>query len=122
MMNQTPGPAWKRILLKLSGEALAGEDKFGIDGDILASTASELKNIVALGIELGVVIGGGNFYRGLSAAAKGMDRVGSDYIGMMATVMNALALQQALTASNVPCRVLSAIEISNWHLPRVSIS
>ncbi len=118
-MNQTPGPAWKRILLKLSGEALAGEDKFGIDGDILASTASELKNIVALGIELGVVIGGGNFYRGLSAAAKGMDRVGSDYIGMMATVMNALALQQALTASNVPCRVLSAIEISGVAEPYI---
>jgi uridylate kinase len=110
-MNQTSPPAWQRVLLKLSGEALAGDDKFGIEGDILSSTAAELKKIVELGIELGVVIGGGNFFRGMSAAAQGMDRVGSDYIGMLATAMNALALQQALQAQDVSARVLSAIEI-----------
>ena len=110
-MNQTPSPAWQRVLLKLSGEALAGDDKFGIEGDILSATAAELKKIVELGIELGVVIGGGNFFRGMSAAAQGMDRVGSDYIGMLATAMNALALQQALQAQGVSARVLSAIEI-----------
>lgn len=110
-MNQTSPPAWQRVLLKLSGEALAGDDKFGIEGDILSETAAELKKIVELGIELGVVIGGGNFFRGMSAAAQGMDRVGSDYIGMLATAMNALALQQALQAQGVSARVLSAIEI-----------
>ncbi|MGI9290004.1 MAG: UMP kinase [Gammaproteobacteria bacterium] len=110
-MNQPPSPAWQRVLLKLSGEALAGDDKFGIEGEILSTTAAELKKIVELGIELGVVIGGGNFFRGMSAAAQGMDRVGSDYIGMLATAMNALALQQALQAQGVSARVLSAIEI-----------
>ncbi len=118
-MSENAEPAWQRILLKLSGEALAGDDKFGIDGDILTSTANELKKIIDLGVELGVVIGGGNFFRGMSAAAAGMDRVGSDYIGMLATVMNALALQQALDALNVPCRVLSAIEISGVAEPYV---
>ncbi|MGB5707956.1 MAG: UMP kinase [Arenicellales bacterium] len=110
-MTETPSPVWQRVLLKLSGEALAGDEKFGIEGDILATTAAELKKIVDLGVELGVVIGGGNFFRGMSAAAQGMDRVGSDYIGMLATAMNALALQQALSAIGVSARVLSAIEI-----------
>jgi uridylate kinase len=110
-MKQNSSPAWQRVLLKLSGEALAGDEKFGIEGDILSDTAAELKKIVELGIELGVVIGGGNFFRGMSAAAQGMDRVGSDYIGMLATAMNALALQQALQAQGVSARVLSAIEI-----------
>lgn len=110
-MKQNSSPAWQRVLLKLSGEALAGDEKFGIEGDILSDIAAELKKIVELGIELGVVIGGGNFFRGMSAAAQGMDRVGSDYIGMLATAMNALALQQALQAQGVSARVLSAIEI-----------
>ncbi|MEJ2178439.1 MAG: UMP kinase [Gammaproteobacteria bacterium] len=110
-MKQNSSPAWQRVLLKLSGEALAGDEKFGIEGDILSDTAAEQKKIVELGIELGVVIGGGNFFRGMSAAAQGMDRVGSDYIGMLATAMNALALQQALQAQGVSARVLSAIEI-----------
>lgn len=110
-MNDQSSPAWQRILLKISGEALAGEDKFGIEGDILNGIASEISNLTNLGIELGVVIGGGNFFRGMSAAAQGMDRVGSDYIGMLATAMNALALQQALEAQGVKARVLSAIEI-----------
>jgi len=118
-MTEVIQPAWQRILLKLSGEALAGEEKFGIEGGILAKTANELKGIVELGIELGVVIGGGNFFRGMSAAAQGMDRVGSDYIGMLATAMNALALQQALNAVGVPSRVLSAIEISRVAEPYI---
>ncbi|MEM7194412.1 MAG: UMP kinase [Pseudomonadota bacterium] len=118
-MNTPSKPAWQRILLKLSGEALAGDDKFGIDGEILGRTAQELKSIVALGVELAVVIGGGNFFRGMSAAAQGMDRVGSDYIGMLATAMNALALQQALEAAEVPTRVLSALPISGVAEPYI---
>ena len=110
-MNQDTEPAWQRILLKLSGEALAGDGKFGIEGEILTEIAAELKQIVDLGVELGVVIGGGNFFRGMSAASQGMDRVSSDYIGMLATAMNALALQQALESHGVSARVLSAIEI-----------
>lgn len=111
MSSGNPSPAWQRILLKLSGEALAGDGKFGIEGDILSRTALELKHIVDQGVELAVVIGGGNFFRGMSAASQGMDRVSSDYIGMLATAMNALALQQALSSHDVSARVLSAIEI-----------
>ena len=118
-MSTETAPAWKRILLKLSGEALAGEQKFGIDGDILTSTALEIKGIVDRGVELAVVIGGGNFFRGMSAAAQGMDRVGADYIGMLATAMNALALQQALEAQAVSSRVLSALPISGVAEPYV---
>ncbi|NKB76007.1 MAG: UMP kinase [Gammaproteobacteria bacterium] len=118
-MTDKTSPAWKRILLKLSGESLAGGDKFGIDGGKLGTTASELKAIVDLGVELSVVVGGGNFFRGMKAAADGMDRIGADYIGMLATVMNALALQQALEAQNTPARVLSALSISGVAEPYV---
>ncbi len=104
-------PAYKRILLKLSGESLAGDAKFGIDGKIIADVAAEIKQISEQGVELAIVIGGGNFFRGMQAASKGMDRVGSDYIGMLATAMNGLALQQALTAQGLESRVLSAIHI-----------
>lgn len=106
-----PKPAYKRILLKLSGESLAGDAKFGIDGEIIASVAAEIRQIADQGVELAIVIGGGNFFRGMQAASKGMDRVGSDYIGMLATAMNGLALQQALTAQGLESRVLSAIHI-----------
>ncbi len=98
---------------------MAGDDKFGIDSDTISSTALELKAIVDMGVELAVVVGGGNFFRGMQAAAKGMDRVGSDYIGMLATAMNALALQQALEAGNTPSRVLSALAISGVAEPYV---
>ena len=118
-MDEASQPAWQRILLKLSGEALAGEEKFGIEGKILASTADEIKNIVDLGVELAVVIGGGNFFRGMSAASEGMDRISSDYIGMLATAMNALALQQALTSKEIESRVLSAISIDGVAEPYV---
>lgn len=104
-------PAHKRILLKLSGESLAGDAGFGLDGEMLSSVAAELKEIVDRGTQLAIVVGGGNFFRGMAAAAKGMDRVGSDYIGMLATAMNGLALQQALEAVGQSSRVLSAIHI-----------
>ena len=102
---------YKRILLKLSGESLAGEAGFGIDGNMLNAVAKEIKQIANLGVQLAIVVGGGNFFRGMQAAAKGMDRVGSDYIGMLATAMNGLALQQALQAQGQSTRVLSAVHI-----------
>ena len=118
-MTEPASAVWQRVLLKLSGEALAGEQKFGIDGEMLASTAREVGTLVDLGVQIGIVIGGGNFFRGMSAAAQGMDRVGSDYIGMLATVMNALALQQALGGLGVSARVQSAIEVSGVTEPYV---
>lgn len=102
---------YKRILLKLSGESLAGEAGFGIDGDMLNAVAKEIKQIASQGVQLAIVVGGGNFFRGMQAAAKGMDRIGSDYIGMLATAMNGLALQQALVAQGQSARVLSAVHI-----------
>lgn len=104
-------PAYRRILLKLSGESLAGEAGFGIEGSMLEGVAAEIKQIVEQGVQLAIVVGGGNFFRGMQAAAKGMDRIGSDYIGMLATAMNGLALQQALESIGQPARVLSAIHI-----------
>ena len=122
-MPDTPGenggPGRRRILLKLSGEALAGEGGFGIDGSVLASVAGELQQIVGRGVQTGVVVGGGNFFRGLSSAAEGMDRIGADYIGMLATVMNALSLQQALRARGQAARVLSALPIAGVVEPYV---
>jgi uridylate kinase len=101
---------YKRILLKLSGEALMGRQKFGIDIEILDRLAGDLRDLVAGGVELAVVVGGGNIYRGVQGAAQhGMDRATSDYMGMLATVMNALAVQSALEKVKVPARVLSAI-------------
>lgn len=82
-MTKSAPAAWQRILLKLSGDALADDRKFGIEGELLAATANELKSIVELGVELGIVIGGGNFFRGMRAATTGIDRLGSDYIGML---------------------------------------
>jgi uridylate kinase len=104
-------PAYKRVLLKLSGESLAGEAGFGIDGGVLADVATEIKQIVDMGVQLAIVVGGGNFFRGMQAASRGMDRIGSDYIGMLATTMNGLALQQALNAVDQKSRVLSAIHV-----------
>jgi uridylate kinase len=103
------GP-YKRILLKLSGEALMGTQKFGIDIEVLDRLAGDMRDLVAGGVELAVVVGGGNIYRGVQGAAQhGMDRATSDYMGMLATVMNALAVQSALEKVKVPARVLSAI-------------
>ncbi len=108
---KTPTLAYKRILIKLSGEAFKGDREYGIDPAFLVYIANELKEAHSLGAELGIVIGGGNIFRGLSAAANGMDRVTADYTGMLATIMNALALQDALTKVGVDSRVQTSIEM-----------
>jgi uridylate kinase len=102
---------YKRILLKLSGEALAGEKGFGIDGKLLNKISDEVASLYELGVEVAVVVGAGNFHRGATGATAGMDRVTSDYMGMMGTVMNCLALQDNLERKSVDTRVLSAIEM-----------
>ncbi len=104
-------PRYKRILLKLSGEALMGERGYGIDHAVLDKITSEVKEVVSLGVEVAIVIGGGNIFRGLSGAAKGMERASADYMGMLATVLNALALQNILENKGVVTRVQSAIEM-----------
>ncbi len=104
-------PSYRRILLKLSGEALMGEQSYGIDPAVATRIALDVKDLQATGVETAIVIGGGNIFRGLAASAKGMDRSTADYMGMLATVMNALALQDALEQQNVPTRVLTAIEM-----------
>lgn len=104
-------PVYRRVLLKLSGEALMGEEQFGIDPAVASRIASDIAEIQNLGVETAVVIGGGNIFRGLAASAKGMDRATADYMGMLATVINALALQDALEQQGVVTRVVSAIEM-----------
>jgi uridylate kinase len=104
-------PVYRRVLLKLSGEALMGEQAFGIDPVITTQIAKEIGEIQQLGVQTAIVIGGGNLFRGLAASAKGMDRATADYMGMLATVINALALQDALEHIGVPTRVASAIEM-----------
>ncbi|MRI02529.1 UMP kinase [Kriegella sp. EG-1] len=103
---------YKRILLKLSGEALMGERQYGIDPNRLAEYAQEIKEVVDKGIEVAIVIGGGNIFRGLSGASQGMDRVQGDHMGMLATVINGLALQSALEVQGVQTRLQSAIQIN----------
>jgi uridylate kinase len=110
-MSAPGSPAYRRILLKLSGEALAGRQGYGIDPEILARVADEVGEVVLLGVQLAVVIGGGNIFRGVAASAGGMERATGDYMGMLATVINALALQDAIEKAGVPTRVLSAIEM-----------
>jgi uridylate kinase len=104
-------PVYKRVLLKLSGEALMGEQQFGIDPAVTTIIAKEIHEIQQLGVQTGVVIGGGNLFRGLVASARGMDRATADYMGMLATVINALALQDALEHNDVITRVATAIEM-----------
>jgi uridylate kinase len=104
-------PAYRRILLKLSGEALMGDQGFGIDPDIASQVASDIADVHAIGVETAVVIGGGNIFRGVAASARGMDRATADYMGMLATVINALALQDATESKGVPTRVVTAIEM-----------
>jgi uridylate kinase len=111
-MTQTGSqPAFKRVLLKLSGEALMGNAEYGISPEVISRFAKEISELSAQGVELGVVIGGGNIFRGAGLAASGMDRVSADHMGMLATVMNALALQDALEQNGTFCRVMSAIRI-----------
>lgn len=104
-------PAFKRILLKLSGEALMGDDAYGINRVTIAAIVAQVKEVVDLGVEVGVVIGGGNIFRGVAPAASGMDRATADYMGMLATVMNAMALQDAMKHAGIPARVQSALNI-----------
>ena len=104
-------PVYKRILLKLSGEALMGEQEFGISSEVIQSYAKQIKDIVNLGVEVGVVIGGGNIFRGLSGAEQGIDRVTGDHMGMLATVINALALQDAIEKLGLPTRVQTGIQL-----------
>ena len=104
-------PVYKRILLKLSGETLMGKQDFGIDPAMVCSIAAEIREVASLGVQIGVVIGGGNIFRGMAASEKGMDRVSADYMGMLATVINGLALQSVLEGEGVPTRVQTAIEM-----------
>jgi uridylate kinase len=102
---------YQRILLKLSGEVLAGDESFGIDSDKVAALAEEIAEVARTGVQIGLVVGGGNFFRGVAAAARHMDRVAADHMGMLATVINALALQDALEKAGAPTRVMTAIEM-----------
>jgi uridylate kinase len=112
-------PRFKRILLKVSGEALMGHGQFGIDPEAVAGLASEIASAKAAGHELCLVVGGGNIFRGMAAAAKGFDRATADYMGMLATVMNALALQNALESQGIDTRVLSAIPMASVSEPYI---
>jgi len=104
-------PVFKRILLKLSGEALMGDDAYGINRETVTAIVAQVKEVVNMGVQVGVVIGGGNIFRGVAPAAEGMDRATADYMGMLATVMNAMALQDAMKHAGLPARVQSALNI-----------
>jgi uridylate kinase len=112
-------PAYRRVLLKLSGEALMGELEYGTDPERVQTIARDIAEVHGRGVEIAIVVGGGNIYRGLAAAARGMDRATGDYMGMLATVLNALALQDALEREEVPTRVQSAITISEVAEPYI---
>jgi uridylate kinase len=113
------GPRYKRILLKLSGEALLGSSQYGVDPAVCAFIAQQVAAVRARGVEVGIVVGGGNIFRGLQAAAQGMDRATGDYIGMLATVMNGLALQDAVERTGTPTRVMSAIAMNEIAEPYI---
>jgi uridylate kinase len=112
-------PAFKRVLLKISGEALMGGEGFGISTTVLFDLAKELKTTVDLGVQLAIVVGGGNIFRGVSKSASGMDRSTADYMGMLATVMNCVALQDATESAGMATRVMSAIEMSQLAEPYI---
>jgi len=117
-------PKYRRILLKLSGEVLAGDGSFGIDPERVKALASEVAEVAKSGVEIGLVVGGGNFFRGVAAAAQNMERVTADHMGMLATVINALALQDALEKAGAPTRVMTAIEmraVAEPHIRRRAI-
>ena len=117
-MTQSP-PAYKRILLKLSGEALMGEDQFGINRKVLQQTVEEIKSIVEIGVEVGIVVGGGNIFRGVALGATGMDRATGDYMGMLATVMNAMALADCCRNNGLDARVQSALHMEQVAEPYI---
>jgi len=112
-------PRYARILLKLSGEALLGDRTYGVDPEFCAFIARQVSTVHASGIEVGIVVGGGNIFRGLAASARGMDRATGDYIGMLATVMNGLALQDAIERAGIPVRVMSAIAMNEIAEPYI---
>ena len=112
-------PIYKRVLLKLSGEALMGHDQFGINRDTLNYMVGEIKSILDIGVQVGIVVGGGNIFRGVALGANGMDRATGDYMGMLATVMNAMALQDALTKTGVPVRIQSALHLEQVVQPYI---
>ncbi len=112
-------PAYKRIILKLSGEALAGDHGYGIDQNVMESIALQIKEVKNQGVEIAIVVGGGNIWRGASAGQKGMDRATADYMGMLATVINALALQDALERHSVDTRVQTALEMQQVAEPYI---
>jgi uridylate kinase len=118
-MKPMPTPKYKRVLLKLSGEVLAGGQGFGIDPKTIDSIAEEIRGAVALGVEMAIVIGGGNIFRGLAGASAGMERTSADYMGMLATMLNALALQNILEQKGVYTRVQSAIEMQQLSEPYI---
>ena len=117
--SSAKSPRYKRILLKLSGEALLGSRQYGVDPDFCAFIAAQVAAVHHSGVQIGIVVGGGNIFRGLAAAARGMDRATGDYIGMLATVMNALALQDALEKAGVQTRVMSAIGMNEVAEPYI---
>lgn len=112
-------PAYKRVLLKLSGEALMGNDSYGINRAVIERIVAEVGEIAAMGVQVAVVIGGGNIFRGVAPAAAGMDRVTADYMGMLATVMNAMALQDAMKHQGIDCRVQSALNLEQVAEPYI---
>jgi len=118
-MSEEASPKYRRVLLKLSGEALMGDQEFGLDTGTVDRIASEIKTVSELGVEVCIVVGGGNIFRGVSAASAGMDRASADYMGMLATVMNALAMQSALEGIGAQTRVLSAIPMQSVSEPYI---
>jgi uridylate kinase len=115
----SPRPAYRRIVLKLSGEALAGNQGYGIDPPVLVRVAQEVREVIRLGVQVAIVIGGGNIFRGLAASSKGMDRASADYMGMLATMINSLAMQDALEKIGVDTRVQSAIAMQEVAEPYI---
>lgn len=112
-------PIYKRVILKLSGEALAGQQGYGIDAEVISSIAKQVKDVIDLQVEVAVVVGGGNIWRGIAGSKKGMDRATADYMGMLATVMNSLALQDALESIGVPTRVQTSITMQQVAEPYI---
>jgi len=117
--SERSAPAFERILLKLSGEALMGEREYGMDLPTIDAIAAEIVDVHASGVEIAIVVGGGNIYRGMAAAAEGMDRATADYAGMLATLLNGLALQDALERAGANTRVQSAIEVAQVAEPYI---
>src|SRR3979411_2709457 len=120
-MAAEDGPKYRRVLLKLSGEALLGKRQYGIDFDVVRSIATQVHTVHELGVNVGIVIGGGNIFRGMAASRRGFDRATGDYMGMLATVINSLALQEALEDGGVPARTMTAItmpQVAEQWIPR----